>query len=419
MLRLLHTIFFILAISAIEPAVVTATTDVFPLNPGSHWIYTSDTSGGESLMVNRTLTVSGITFSEMITGLKKPFYFLRTQDSLYRFDVLPGNPLEDTPAVPTLLLRLPLHEGDTWISPWGEEPMSFTVMDRVNYTVPAGYYPGTFKIGYRKVSDPIYQGYIWLAPGVGILALQNDERKIELASFSITEFLPPEPESRDIGELASFLNISSIINPKRSAGENIEKTDSLKRIGSFLPGLIASMLAMALFFGLAIWMLGSSRRMELNNQPDVADGEMVLASAMVRDGLYSEAADIMRRLIGKNPQWPDLVAMFGKTLLKLGNFQEAVLELKRALTLNPDLTDARLDLARAYIKTDDYSRAFEELEIILADNSQFADALCLRGDVLAALGKVDQASESYNRALEINPSFTEAARKMEKLSRES
>ena len=99
MFRLLHTIIFILAIAAIQPTALMAAVDVFPLNPGSRWIYTSDSGGGESLMVNRTLPVSGITFSEMLTGAKKPFYFLRTNDALYRFDVLPGNPLENTPAI--------------------------------------------------------------------------------------------------------------------------------------------------------------------------------------------------------------------------------------------------------------------------------------------------------------------------------
>ena len=417
MSRALNTIISILAILTL-PATVNlwaAATDVFPMNPGSRWIYTDDSGGGENLTVNRTLTVSGISFSEMITGTKRPFYFLNTRDTIYRFDVLPGNPLETDPAVPTLLLKFPIRVGDTWISPWGDNPMSFTVLQKQKLTVPAGSFSETYKVGYRPVSDPIYQGYYWLAPGVGMLAIQSNGHRIELASFSITEFLPPEPEERDLIDLAKILGINSIISPKSGIGDEGDSSGWYRKVSSYVPGIATSFVIMALFFGVAVWMLGTSRKIELKDRMDVTEGEMVLATAMVHEGLYGEASDILRRLIGKNPQWPDLVAMFGKTLLRLGNVEEAVLELKRSLTLNPRMVDARLDLARAYIELDDSSKAFEELETILTENPEFADALCLKGDILSALGKAVQAAESYRHALKVNPSFSEAQNNLERL----
>ncbi|MFV1957703.1 MAG: tetratricopeptide repeat protein, partial [bacterium] len=105
----------------------------------------------------------------------------------------------------------------------------------------------------------------------------------------------------------------------------------------------------------------------------------------------------------------------GKTLLRSGNVEEAVLELKRTLTLNPRMVDARLDLVRAYIELDDSSKAFEGLDTILTENPEFADALCLKGDVLSAMGKTDQAAESYRQALKINPSFSGAQSNLERL----
>lgn len=417
MSRAFNTIAFIFAILTLPAAAefVTAGTDVFPLNPGSRWIYTGESGTGESLTVNRTLNVSGITFSEMVTGTRRPFYFLNTRGAIYRFDTLPGNPLEEKPAVPTLLLKFPVQVGDTWISPWGDNPMSFTVLQKQKFTVPAGTFNETYKIGYRPVSDPIYQGYYWLAPGVGMLAIQNNISRIELTSFSITEFLPPEPEQRDLLDIAKALGINSIISPESSAGGDKERSGWFARTRTYMPGVVTSFAVMALFFGVAVWMLGNTRKIELKDQPDITEGEMVLASAMVREGLYGEASEILRRLIGKNPQWPDLVAMFGKTLLRLGNLEEAVLELKRSLTLNPAMVDARLDLARAYVELDDHSKAFEELETIISQHPDFADALCLRGDVLSGLGKTDQAAESYRQALKINPSFSEAKNSLEKL----
>ncbi len=417
MSRSLNTIISILAILTILAAVNlwASGIDVFPMNPGNRWVYTNDSGGGETLTVNRTLNVSGIIFSEMVTGTKRPFYFLNTKDAIYRFDILPGNPLENEPAVPTLLLKFPIRVGDTWTSPWGDNPMSFTVLQKQKFTVPAGSFSETYKIGYRPLSNPIYQGYYWLAPGVGMLAIQSNGYRIELASFSITEFLPPEPEERDLLDLARTLGIKSIISPESNIRGEQDEFAWNSRINSYLPGVVTSFVVMALFFGIAVWILGTSRKIELKDQLDVTEGEMVLASAMVREGLYGDASDILRRLIGKHPQWPDLIAMFGKTLLKSGNVEEAVLELKRTLTLNPRMVDARLDLVRAYIELDDSAKAFEELDTILTDNPEFADALCLKGDVLSAMGNTAQAAESYRQALKINPSFSGAQSSLESL----
>ncbi len=417
MSRSLNTIISILAILTLLAPVNlwAAGIDVFPMNPGSRWIYMDDSGGEEVLTVSRTLNVSGVIFSEMITGTKRPFYFLNTKDAIYRFDILPGNPLEEKPAVPTLLLKFPILVGDTWTSPWGDNPMSFTVIQKQKFTIPAGTFSETYKIGYRPLSNPIYQGYYWLAPGVGMLAIQSNGYRIELVSFSITEFLPPEPEERDLIDLARILGIKSIISPESSIRGEQDESAWNSRINSYLPGVVTSFVIMALFFGIAVWMLGASRKIELKDQLDVTEGEMVLASAMVREGLYGDASDILRRLVGKNPQWPDLIAMFGKTLLRSGNVEEAVLELKRSLTLNPRMVDARLDLVRAYIELDDSSKAFVGLDTILTENPEFADALSLKGDVLSAMGKTDQAAESYRQALKINPSFSGAQSSLERL----
>jgi tetratricopeptide (TPR) repeat protein len=155
--------------------------------------------------------------------------------------------------------------------------------------------------------------------------------------------------------------------------------------------------------------------MDLKDDPDVQEGEATLASAMVRDGLYEDASQILQRLTAKHPQWPDLAALLGRAYRETGKLQEACLELKRALTLNPDMAKTRLELVRTYLGLSEPARALEEVEMVLSDNQGFADAIFLKGEVLASMGLDQEALKYYREALQINPSFSEAQHALERL----
>ena len=152
---------------------------------------------------------------------------------------------------------------------------------------------------------------------------------------------------------------------------------------------------------------------ELEDDSEVQEGEAVLASAMVREGLYGEAAEILLRLTARHPQWPDIAALLGSAFRESGRFEEACLELKRALTLNPDMATARLELVRTYLDLDDPVRAVEEVDIVLGAHGEFADAIYLKGEVFVAMGRNEEALQAFRKALSINPSFKEAREALE------
>jgi tetratricopeptide (TPR) repeat protein len=397
------TILAILALHLISLQAVASTQSGkgFPLNPGSHWTYNTLDGDTETVSITRIVTIKGIPVTEVLHNNEYASYFLRTRDEIYRFGGLPGAGEDQEINWPTLLLKISPGVGETWISPWGDPPLSFTVQSEETYTVPAGTYPNTYKIAYRPVTDPIYQGFIWYTPGVGFVAMENNRYRSELASFSISDLLPPEPVDKEITQLMTQLGIP--IGPGSS--DEKENGFSIAFSRDYLVKLLVPAALFAAFAIVLIWILRTQRNIDLEDDPGVSRSEIAFASAMLREGLYSDAARLLQRQIVRNPQWPDLAALLGHAYSEMGRLEDA--ELKRALTLNPELVSARLDLAKVHLSNDEPSKALEELEAVLGKHPEFADAILLRGETYIALGQTDRAEADFRRALEINPSFVE------------
>jgi tetratricopeptide (TPR) repeat protein len=400
--------FFLLLVATLPPGAASAAAgerDDFHLRPGNRWEYTIDDGGSETLFVSKIITIRGIPFAEMTRNGERPLYFLNMGNNLYRFEVIPGSGGPET--VPTLLLKSPLEVGQSWISPWGPAPLSFTVLSEGDYPVPAGTFSRTLKIGYRPVSDPIYQGFIWYCPSVGIVAMENNHYRSELKSYTVSDLLPPEAVEGRFEDIAATLGIS-LETGAATPPDNRIKGERSSEIAKVINRLSIPMFLLAIFVSTLMIIIRLHRKIDLGDDASVHEGEITLASVMVKEGLYADAVKILQKLTEKHPQWPDLAALLGHAYQELGRTEDACLELKRALTLNQDMVPARLDLAAVYLSMDEPSRALDEVDAVLNKNPHFADALLLRGNVYMALGNPDKAAEDFRAALKINPSFTEA-----------
>jgi len=389
----------------------TANADLFPLSPGNTWTYRNLDGDLETLTIRQVLEKKGVPLIESSYDGNRPFYYILSSEGIYRLQPAPGTSPENPQGDLTLLLRWPLDPGKTWQSPWSDPPLSFTVLDRGPIKVAAGNFNDSIKIGYRPVSSPIYQGYLWFEPGIGLLAQEEDSHRTELVSYSFSDLLAPIPVSVDGARLADIFKQSGVDN-------EVETRGFLLRLRELIYSTPFYLFIFLLFIGfIAIVALLNSGKveMDLQDDPDVQKGEATLASAMVREGLYEDASKILLRLTAKHPQWPDIAALLGKAYRETGKLPEACLELKRALTLNPDMPKARLELARTYLSLNEPARAFEEVETVLTDNQGFADSIYLKGEVMAAMGMDKEALEYFREALQINPSFAEAQDALERM----
>jgi tetratricopeptide (TPR) repeat protein len=298
--------------------------------------------------------------------------------------------------------------------------LSFEVLYRGPVSVAAGNFPNSIKIGYRPVEDPIFSGFIWINPDIGILAQEQSGYRSELVSYSLTSLLPPAETSINGSRLAALFQPPSVKSGvKRIRGLPFHTRlfnwfrESGVPFGFFLVLLV-------LFFSVVFLIMNSRRtEIDLEEDSDVIEGEYTLASAMVQEGLYEEAVGILQNLTSKHPQWPDVAALLGKAYRQTGKLDEAGLELKRALTLNPDLNSARLELVRVYMDLDSPAQALTEVDVVLSEGGQFADALYLKAEALRVMGKDEMALEAYREALAINPDFRKAQEGMEKVMSET
>ena len=388
-----------------------ADADIFPLSPGNTWTYRDLEGNLETLSLSRVIEKEGVPLIEASYNGSSPFYYILSTEGIFRLQPSPGVTPEDPKGGLTLLLRWPLFPGQTWQSPWTDPPLSFTVLERGPTKVAAGNFGDSIMIGYRKMSSPIYQGYIWFQPGVGMLAQEESAHRTELVSYSLSDLLAPAAAAVGGDKLADIFNPAGIDKRVRSTGP-LSRLKELMFSGPFylfILIVLIGLLAMVAFFK------SGKVEMDLQDDPEVQEGEVTLASAMVRGGLYEDASEILQRLTAKHPQWPDVAALLGRAYRETGKLQEACLELKRALTLNPNMTKPRLELVRTYLSMGELSRALEEVEVVLGVNRDFPDAIYLKGEVLSSMGLGQEALAHFREALQINPSFSEAQNALERM----
>ncbi len=388
-----------------------AVAELFPLSPGNTWTYRDLEGNLETLAVNRVVEKEGIPLIETSYDGHKPFYYILSSEGVFRLQpapgITPGSPRGDL----TLLLRWPLNAGQTWQSPWSDPPLSFTVLARGPVKVAAGTFHDSVKIGYRTVSSPIYHGFIWFKPGVGLLAQEESNHRTELVSYSLSDLLAPTAVAVGGDELADIFRPRGVDNTVKPSG----RMSRLKTLVFSVPFYLFMVFVLIGLVAIVAYLNSGKVEMNLQDNPEVQEGEMTLATAMVREGLYEDASEILQRLSAKHPQWPDIAALLGRSYRETGRLPEACLELKRALTLNPDMAKVRLELVRTYLNLSEPARALEEVETVLSDHPDFADAIFLKGEVLASMGMDQEALEYFRKALEINPSFSEAQDALERL----
>ncbi len=406
------SVFFLALFLVLLPVVDTvAATGIFPLSPGSSWTYRDLEGNLETLVVSQVMEKKGIPLIEASYDGGRPFYYILCSEGIFRLQPAPGTAPDGPWGNLTLLLRWPLDPGQTWQSPWSDPPLSFTVLDRGPVKVAAGTFHDGVKIGYRPVSSPIYQGYIWFESGVGLLAQEESAHRTELVSYALSDLLAPTAVAVGGDKLADIFRPPGVNSKVRSTGY----LPRLKKLMLSAPFYLFMFLVFIGLVAIVAYFNSGKVEVDLQDDPEVQEGETILASAMVREGLYEDASEILQRLTAKHPQWPDIAALLGRAYKETGKLPEACLELKRALTLNPDMAKVRLELVRTYLGLSEPARALEEVETVLSDHQEFADAIYLKGEILASMGLDEEALEFFREALQINPSFSEAQDALERL----
>jgi len=123
----------------------------------------------------------------------------------------------------------------------------------------------------------------------------------------------------------------------------------------------------------------------------------------------------LRRLIERNPSYPDL--HFGLSLIaeQLGELDRAIEAAEKALALNPRYVQACLLAVRLYEKQGNPVRATEHCRQVTELEPRWLDAHLRLGHLLREQGLVRDAASAYRRALEVDGRCEEARHRLENL----
>ncbi len=149
--------------------------------------------------------------------------------------------------------------------------------------------------------------------------------------------------------------------------------------------------------------------------PQDVDAHFSLGAALYKQGRYAEALDATRVAIEQDPEYAKAHFNLGAILHALGRSEEAETHLRRAIALNPQDVDACRKLIEVLTPQGRYEEAIDLMAQAVALDPASPQAIelhCLMGQTSQENGQPEVATEYYKRALEIDPHYTKAIRRL-------
>lgn len=161
----------------------------------------------------------------------------------------------------------------------------------------------------------------------------------------------------------------------------------------------------------------------LQEQGNYVGAEQAYTQAIAANGSYMEAhlalgqlygrylndpqraVDAYRRAIDAGGKDARNFEDLGREFLEIGQYREAARALEQSIALNPNVPEARHALAQAYLELGRYEAAREQERAAIARKSDgpYPDAQIGIGESFRREGRVDEAIEAYNVALDTDP----------------
>jgi Tfp pilus assembly protein PilF len=141
-----------------------------------------------------------------------------------------------------------------------------------------------------------------------------------------------------------------------------------------------------------------------NTRADRVAHYVNIANAFLKEpGQWDQAAIFYDKALNESPRSP--AAHFGMaTLMRLRNrSQDSLAHFRTAVDGWPDNADLRLNYAQALVDAGQHSSALDQLSAAASLRGTDPTAHYLAGQVLLTTGKLEEAKEKFERALQLSP----------------
>ena len=151
-------------------------------------------------------------------------------------------------------------------------------------------------------------------------------------------------------------------------------------------------------------------------EPDFVDAFLSLPPSAVDDELFDLLGGVLQMAIDEHPAYADLHYRCSRVFHRLGRTDAAIDYGLRALAINPRYIQALIHVGRLYAETSRPQEAIAHLEAAIACGGDWPDVHCLLGELMGRLDARGKARSHLKRALELNATYTRAAKSLELLA---
>lgn len=143
-------------------------------------------------------------------------------------------------------------------------------------------------------------------------------------------------------------------------------------------------------------------------QPDYAEAHNNLANTYKRLGRLDQAEAHYGEALSRHPNYPEAHSNLANLLNDRGRYDEAAARARRAIELNPQMADAYINLAAIATTRYRHAEALRWLDALVAFAPLHPGGLAARALALKQLDRLDEAQFSARRAVEASPESAEA-----------
>lgn len=125
---------------------------------------------------------------------------------------------------------------------------------------------------------------------------------------------------------------------------------------------------------------------------------------LIHESKYSDLETLCRKKLKKKNKATDIITYLCFALVKQGKTQKAIEQMQVAVSIAPNNPELHFNLGNLYYRAKQFANAKRCFELVIAMKSDFADALHGLGNCLVKQGKLNEASQHYVKALELDSS---------------